>query len=181
MVPAAAAAQSRADVETDHVDAFDDVGPRSFGILANARIAGLDRTGARVGVELDLGLSSAVALSLGGECVAPGAGAAGCGAALGAIVFFERVPFHGLYVQPRLTWSRVTYPGSPMQDAAVAEGVQSLSAGAVVGWELTWRAGPTVRFGGGLAYSGAFGAASATELDRARVQSVVDAAAGWVF
>jgi hypothetical protein len=84
------AAETRRDVETDHVDAFDDVGKRTFAVLANLGAEGVQTLGPRVGVELDFGLGDAAALSLRGDWLppasAPGAtdGPGGCAIAANA-------------------------------------------------------------------------------------------------
>ncbi len=160
----------RHDVETDHVDAFDDVGPRSYGAFARAGIAGgagggLWGAGTRIGAEVDVGLGDTVAASVIGE-----GSPSGYGAAIGLPVFPGRVPFHGLYVHPRLTWRRMAVDGSlgsPVDCAGVAT---------TVGGEWTLRPGFTLRAGIGLAYD-----APVTDLAGGAVVPTADAAVGWVF
>jgi hypothetical protein len=161
----AAAAETRLDIETDHIDA--DVGPRSFGAFAKTGLVDLESSKASAGLELDFALGDMVVLGLAGDWLPLGA-RVGHSVTLGLPVFPGRIPFHGLCVHPRLTWAR----------AAVGEWlVDQGSAGATVGWEWTARAGLTARIEAGLVYEGSFGGAG----EAPGVRPAGAAALGWVF
>jgi hypothetical protein len=171
----AGAAETRLDTESDHVDAFDDVGPRTFAVLANLGTEGLQATAPRIGAELNFGLGDEAALSLRGDWLALAAtqGSGGYGASLGLPLFPGRVPFHGLYVHPRGSWQRVR---------AGDESIDVVGAALTVGWAWTWRWGGTLRLGLGAAYESAVAGNGAPAVGSALgLQPVADAAAGWVF
>jgi hypothetical protein len=160
-----AAAETRYDIETDHVEAFDDAGSRSFGTFAKAGVAGAVSS---AGVELDFGLGDAVALSLEGDWL-PFGPRIGQALTLGLPIFPGRIPFHGFCVHPRLTWER----------AAVGDGlVDRGGVGATIGWEWTARVGFTARVEGGLVYERSLGEADGPPDG---MRPAVDVAVGWVF
>jgi hypothetical protein len=165
----AAAAETRSDVETDHIDAFDDEGPRSFGAFAKTGVTGLESSQGGVGFELDFGLGEVVAISLGGEWLRLGA-STGQALTLGIPIFPGRVAFHGLCVHPRFTWALYAAGGGQAQRG---------SAGATVGWEWTATVGFTARLEAGLVYERWFGIGAETPPDG--VRPAADAAIGWVF
>jgi hypothetical protein len=175
---AAFAAPSRAaegpqDVETDHMDPFDDAGPRTFALLVNPGAMALGGFGA----EADLALGAAAALSAQAEACSLG-GADARALSLGAPLFAQRVPFHGLYVHPRLTWARVT------TTAAGGATRDEMGLGATVGWAWTLRIGFTVRLGIGAMVerplSGPDVAADAA-IAPMHVRPLVDGMLGWAF
>ncbi len=162
----AAAGEPRADVETDHIDAFDDGGPRSFGLLANP----LALTLGSLGIEGDLVLGDVGALSLEADATSLG-GTDAYGAAVGFPLFPWRVMFHGFYVHPRVTWAHATMQGVAFDVAG---------AGATMGWQWTWRFGLTLRAGAGAAYDFALGdAGNGSPL--VGLRPVLDGEVGWVF
>src|SRR5580700_11010471 len=86
-LPATAlAAEGPSDVQTDHVDAFDDGGPRTFGLLVNpgAVLFGV------LGAEADLLLGDVAAVSLEADWMSQ-AGATGYGVTFGTPLFPQRV------------------------------------------------------------------------------------------
>jgi hypothetical protein len=182
----ARAAETRVDTESDHVDAFDDVGPRTFAVLAEVGTDGLQAVGPRIGAELNLGLGDAAALSLRGDWLAlaaaegvhgaaggsGSAGAGGYGVSLGVLLFPGRVPFHGLYVHPRASWQRV---------AAGGASADVVGAALTVGYAWTSRWGGTLRLGLGASYDSTLSGAAPAMGSSFGLQPVADAAVGWVF
>jgi hypothetical protein len=169
--PCASATESPSDVETDHIQAFDDVGPRSFAVLASSGGEGLGRFGAKMGGELDFGLSDAMALSIDGGWLLS-AHEAGYGVAIGTPVFLARVPFHGLYVQPRVSLAHRAIDGVSIDTADV---------GATLGWQWTLREGLTLRLGVGVAYGVRLSDAGGPGEAFAGLEPLADAGVGWVF
>jgi hypothetical protein len=167
---AAAAARAERDVETDHLDAFDDVGPRTLGVLFSAGGVGIRSSAPAIGAELDFVLGDSAALSLAAAWLP--LEAAGYSVSVGAPLFPGRVPFHGLYVRPLLVWERQSMLGASLDIGGV---------GVTAGWELTWRPGLTMRLGGGVAYEQALGGDDAVMGASGRVQPVLDGAVGWAF
>src|SRR6202041_534958 len=104
--PFAAAAEDRADRETDHLDAFDDGGPRSVGLLLNPGALTLGTFAA----EGDFVLGDAAALSVEGDWIST-PGTTAYGAMVGVPLFPWRVVFHGLYLHPRALLGRGTSDG----------------------------------------------------------------------
>jgi hypothetical protein len=165
IAPPAAAAETSADVETDHIDALDDGGPRTAAIAVDPTALALGRLGA----EIDVAVGENVAVSMSADVTAL-AVAAVVRAELGALLFLQRFAFHGLYVRPRLEWSSA---------AAKSASGRAIGAGATVGYEWTWPFGATLRLGGGVSYAKPLpgGGAVATEGLTPRL----DANVGWVF
>jgi hypothetical protein len=163
---ASRAAEGPGDVETDHLDAYDDGGKPSFGLFANA---GALLAGAVAG-RAEIALGDAAALALEGDYFALGAARA-YGASLGTPLFVERVRFHGLYVEPRLA-------ASVPSGASVGSAVFGL--GATAGWEETWRFGLSLKGGIGLMYATTFPGEASSPVFLG-IRPLVDAAAGWVF
>jgi hypothetical protein len=163
--PPAAAAETSADVETDHIDALDDGGPRTAAIAVDPIPLALGRLGAEIGVAV----GENVAVSVSADFT-PLATAVAVRAELGAFLFLQRFAFHGLYVRPRLEW---------LSAGAESASGRAIGAGATVGYEWTWPVGATLRLGGGVSYARPLpgGAAVATEGLTPRL----DANVGWVF
>jgi hypothetical protein len=161
------AAETRRDVETDHLDGFDDGGPRRFGLLANPLSIALGTFGA----EGDLVLGDTAALSLEAGWT-PSPEVQVYGAAVGVPLFPARIPFHGFYLHPRLAWWRASADGAS---------VDVMGLGATVGWEWTWRIGFTVRAGLGATYERALAASDGPAGSLTGVRPLVDASLGWVF
>ena len=165
----ARAAETRHDLETDHIDAFDDGGPRSFGLLANPLALAVGT----LGVEGDLVLGDVGAMSLEGDLMSVGDTTA-YGAAVGFPLYPWRLVFHGFYFHPRVTWVRATSASSP------AASVDVVGGGATVGWQWTWRFGLTLRAGAGAAYAIALSDA-APNVAVAGLRPLLDGSVGWVF
>jgi hypothetical protein len=155
-----------ADVETDHIDAFDDGGPRTFGMLLDPAALAFGTFAA----EGDLVLGDTGAMSVEGRWTAL-ARTAAYGAAVGFPVFPWRLMFHGFYVHPRAEWARMTTAGA---EADV------LGAGATLGWQWTWRFGLTLRAGAGAAYDWTV-SSGAANVPIAGLRPLFDGDAGWVF
>jgi hypothetical protein len=167
----AAAVETRADVETDHVTAADDEGPRTAGLLVRA----LSMATGWLGAEIDVSSGPGVAMS------AEGAERWGLGnrayrVALGVALYPQRPSFHGVYVHPVVEWARAA--GDHMVGSA-------LVAGLTVGYAWTWPAGATVRIGGGVSYARALRTPPGSDPRPSPVveglQPRVDVDVGWVF
>jgi hypothetical protein len=161
---AARAAESSRDRETDHLDGFDDGGPRSVGLLVDPGALALGA----FALEADRVLGDAAVVSVEGDYVSVGAASA-VGGALGLVLFPQGVPFHGFYLDPRVSLARVTDGG-----AATLFG-----GGATLGWEWTLRVGLTLRAGGGASFTRAVAGSVTSGLDG--LHPLVDGSVGWVF
>jgi hypothetical protein len=160
------AVEGPGDVETDHIDAADDGGPRSVGLLLHP----IGMASGWLGAEIDAACGEYVVLGLDAE--GRFARIHGVRVALDVLLFPQRFSFHGIYVHPTLEWDRVG------TNAAVA----TILGGAItVGYAWTWPSGPTFRLGGGVGYtkSAVGGGAALVTPDGWRPQ--VDADLGWVF
>jgi hypothetical protein len=105
--PDARAEDRRTDVESDHLDAFDDGGPRSFALLTNPALLLFGAIGAEGDVLL--GDTAAVSLEADWLGVGPTAGAA---ATVGVPIFPQGVALHGFYLHPRLFAARAWAGGN---------------------------------------------------------------------
>jgi len=166
VVSPARAAETRHDVETDHIDAFDDGGPRSFGLLVNPLAAALGTFGA----EGDFVLGDAAALSVEGDWLSTG-GTTGYAATVGLPIFPWRMIFHGFYVHPRAMAALVTSGGASFD---------VLGIGGTAGWQHTWRFGLTLRAGGGVEYDHVLGPDSGS-VGTLGLRPLLDGEIGWVF
>ncbi len=159
------ALEAHSDIETDHLDASDDAGPRGVGAL-------LDPLGVafgRVGAEVDVMLNDNVGLSFEANWLSQYAAA--YGGRVGVPMFPLGTPFRALYVHPRVAWMRARAPG---------QWINVVGAEVTVGYEWTWLAGPTLRLGGGVAYSTA-AATVASGIAPTGLRPQLDASVGWVF
>jgi hypothetical protein len=163
----ARAVETRADVETDHLDAADDGGPRSAGVLVHSLPTALGS----VGVEVDVAFGANAALSIEGDWL-PLAAIRMTTASIGVPLFPQRFAFHGFYVHPRLEWARASAQGTAVQIGGAA---------VLAGYEWTWLPGATIRLSGGAAYSKAMGAAQAPSPTLVGIHPELDAALGWIF
>jgi hypothetical protein len=161
-----ARAAATRDVETDHIDATDDRGPRTFALLVNP----LELAFGEMGVEADLALGEDAAASLQGSVYSVGPTSAWA-ATLGLPFFPQRLAFHGFYLHPRFSIATATTLGSS---------AQVLGAGGTAGYEWTWTWGGTLRLGGGASWWTTF-AGDATGLTLSGVRPELDASIGWVF
>lgn len=163
------AAETAGDVETDHLDAADDGGPRTWGLAVRP----VELSLGRVGVELGVAVASNVAVTLEADCLAL-APTRAYGAILGAAIFPTRLAFHGFYVHPRLEWWRAPSGAVPRDGAG---------AGALLGYEWTAPVGASLRLGAGLAYFAWSGAPppSGPVIGGSGLLPEVDLAVGWVF
>jgi hypothetical protein len=161
-VPAFAAEGPR-DIETDHLDAYDDGGKPSVALMANPGALLLGALSA----EVEFALGDAAALSVEANGFGLGVSRA-YGGAVGAPLFVERVRFHGLYIEPRLA---AVFPSSGPASAAV------VGLGATAGWQETWRFGLSLKGGLGLLYETPIRSEGLV----LNVKPLVDAAVGWVF
>jgi hypothetical protein len=163
----AGAAETRADVETDHIDAADDGGPRSGGALVHS----LPMPWGSIGAEVDVALGANVALSVDGDWLPFGATHV-FAASLGFPIFPQRFVFHGVYVHPRFEWAWAAAEGSSAQVGG---------ATVLVGYEWTWPQGATIRLAGGPAYSWAMGGNATPSSSVLGFHAELDAAVGWIF
>ena len=162
----ARAAETPADVETDHLDAADDGGPRTWGFALRP----LDADIGLVGIELGTALGANAVATLEATWLAWAPDRA-FGGALGVAFFPTRFAFHGFYVHPRVeAWAT---PASPT----------ALGGGMLVGYEWTAPVGATLRLGGGLAYVTwtAEPPQSPLPVRLTGILPELDAAVGWVF
>ena len=159
-------AETKHDVETDHLDAFDDGGPPSLALLVNPLAVLLGTFGA----EGDFVLGDAAALGVEGDWVSSG-GTTAYAAAVGLPIFPWRTIFHGFYLHPRATAALATSNGAPFD---------VLGIGGTAGWQQTWRFGFTLRIGGGVTYEHAvwLNPAGVTIVG---VRPLLDGELGWVF
>jgi hypothetical protein len=164
--PSARAAETRDDVETDHLDAADDGGPRTWGLAVRPFELDFGLVGAEVGVSL----VDRVVLTFEPSWWAPDPSLA-YGVTVGLAFFPTRFSFHGFYLHPRLEAWRAPATGN------------AVGIGATLGYEWTAPLGATLRLGGGLAYATWEGAASgvATPATLTGLLPELDAAIGWVF
>jgi hypothetical protein len=163
----AVAAEGRGDRETDHIDAFDDGGPRSFGLLFNPLALVLGT----MAVEGDFVLGDAAALSVEGDWMSV-AGASAYGLTVGVPLFPWRVVFHGFYVHPR---AMAAYAMNGGLSADV------VGIGGSLGWQHTFRFGLSLRVGGGAAYEVALGQDAGASFAVTGVRPLLDGDVGWVF
>jgi hypothetical protein len=161
----ARAAESRADVETDHIDAFDDGGPRSFGLLVNPAALAFGT----VAAEGDFVVADLAAASVGGTYTSLG-GTTAYGAELGLPIYPWKVVFHGFYLHPRVLWAHAAADGGS---------VDVLGGGASMGWQWTWRFGLTLKVGAGAAYATPLQGGPSVAVTGLR--PVLDGQVGWVF
>jgi len=164
----AAAAEGRGDRETDHIDAFDDGGPRSFGLLLNPLALALGT----VAVEGDFVLGEAAALSVEGDWLPTTGGGAAYGVTMGVPLFPWRVMFHGFYVHPRGMAAYATNGGLSADVVGI---------GGTLGWQHTFRFGLSLRVGGGAAYEVALGQQAEASFAVTGVRPLLDGEVGWVF
>jgi hypothetical protein len=170
---AAVSSEARADerspdVETDHVDAFDDGGPRTFALLTDPA----SLLFGTIGAEGDLLLGDAAALSLEADWLAAGP-ATGASAGVGVPIFPQGVALHGFYLHPRVLATRAWTPGGSHGDA--------LGIGATLGWEWTLRIGFTLRMGAGAAIDRPFGGDAGAVSALLGFRPLLDGSLGWAF
>jgi hypothetical protein len=163
----ALAAEGHSDRETDHIDAFDDGGPRTFGLLFNPAALALGS----IGAEGDFVLGDAAVLSVEGDWGLAGSTATH-GVTAGVPLYPWRIVFHGFYVHPRVIWAHAS-------SGAIAADVVGM--GGTLGWQETWRFGLTLRFGAGAAYEVPLAEVGAASFSVAEVRPLLDGEVGWVF
>jgi hypothetical protein len=161
-------AEGRGDVETDHIDAFDDLGPRTAGVFCGPGAVGVASSRVGFGAEVDFVLGDVAAVSIGGLWL-PFA-EDGYRVSVGTPIFAWAVPFHGLYLHPRVTLDHRAAAGGSLDIAGVSM---------TVGWERTWRPGFTMRIGSGVAYERALGVDATAAA--AGIEPVFDGSVGWAF
>ncbi|MDP9035178.1 MAG: hypothetical protein M3O50_10245 [Myxococcota bacterium] len=160
------ARETGGDVESDHIDGYDDGGRSTVGFLLDPLAIALGR----VGAEVDVMASDNVGVSFEGDWSSQFGG--GYRASLGLPVFPLRAAFRALYVHPRVEWVR---------GSASGKWLNVVGAGATVGYEWTCAVGVTLRVGGGLAYALGIAVPAGTSLPYAGLLPEVDAKVGWVF
>jgi hypothetical protein len=167
VAPPVRAVESPADVETDHVDATDDGGPRAAGVLLHPVSIAMGWLGG----EVDVAQSDHVVITV--EADARWFfGIHGVRAVLGGLLFLQRFAFRGIYLHPTFEWDRV---------AAGDAWASALGGGATVGYAWTWVAGATVRLGGGVAYAKGVARDGQAARSIEGLRPEVDADLGWVF
>ena len=162
----ASAIETRADVETDHVSAADDGGPRRVGVLVSPFPMGIGWLGG----EVDAALGERVLVTFEGDAHA--FGASGYAAAAGLALFTQGLVFRGLYGRFTAEWAH---------EAAFAVSATAIGGSIRFGYEWTALSGPTLRLGGGFGYAFRTVSASGYAVDIGGVQPRLDANVGWVF
>jgi hypothetical protein len=157
------AAETPADVATDHVDAVEEGGPRYVRVAVQPLSPAL---GLAQG-ELDVAIGEHVALA-GGLGWLVGPDGAGYRASAGVAVFPYATVFHGLYATPRVEWTRLP-------------DVTSFGGAAIVGYAWTWPFGATTSFGVGLAYARGSANAAGAVVAFGGFEPRFDSAVGWLF
>lgn len=160
------AVESPGDVETDHIDATDDGGPRSVGLLLHP----IGMASGWLGAEIDAACGDHVVVGLDAE--GRFAWVHGLRAVLEVLLFPQRFSFHGIYIHPTLEWDQV---GTSAAAAII------LGGAIAVGYAWTWPSGPTFRLGGGVGYTRGAAGGGAALLALAGWRPQVDADLGWVF
>jgi hypothetical protein len=166
VVGRARAVETRADVETDHVSAADDGGPRRVGVFLNPLPAGIGWLGG----EVDAAFSEHVVIAVEGDTRAYGT--TGYAAGIGPILFAPSVAFHGFYVHPSANWSH---------EAAFGATATGFGGAFRAGYEWTALYGATLRMGAGLSYLKGTVAGDGQSIDIGGIQPLFDADIGWVF
>jgi hypothetical protein len=157
------AAETPADVATDHVDAVEEGGPRYVRVAVQPLSPGL---GLAQG-QLDVAIGEHVAVA-GGLGWVVGPEGAGYRVSAGLSVFPYATVFHGLYATPRVEWTR-------LPDAT------SFGGAAIVGYAWTWPVGATASFGVGLAYARGSASAAGAVVAFGGFEPRFDSAVGWLF
>jgi len=163
----AGAVEGPSDVETDHIDAADDGGPRAVGVLLHPLLI----ASGWLGGEVDAACGEHVALSVEGDARWL-FGIRGLRSVIGVAFFPQRFSFHGLYVHPTFEWDRSTAGGVT---------ATALGGGVTVGYAWTWPFGATLRLGGGIGYAKAAVRNGETAFAFGGLRAEVDADLGWVF
>jgi len=161
----AGAVETGADVETDHVSATDDGGPRRVGILFNP----LPAIG-WVGGEVDAAISERVVVTVEGDTRV--FGITGYAASVGAALFAQGLAFRGWYVHPSAEWAHEA--GFGLSATGFGGSVRS-------GYEWTALAGATLRLGAGASYARKTVSGPGARVDIGGLRPVIDAEIGWVF
>jgi hypothetical protein len=164
-VQAARAVESAKDVETDHIDAADDGGPRSAGLLLRP----IAMATGWLGAEIDAACGEHAVLTLEGD--GRFARTRGVRAALGVVLYPQRFAFHGIYVRGLLEWDRVS----------AANVATVLGAAITVGYAWTLPVGAALRLGAGAGYARGKAGDGQAPIALQGLGPRVDADLGWVF
>jgi hypothetical protein len=133
------------------------------------------------GAEADFALASRLAIAVEGDVYDLGGGTAAAALGVGLILYPLRCIFHGLYIEPRFLLAR------PVGESPVGVdwSADVIGLGGTTGWQWTWDAGLSARFGAGaMDYLGGPASAapgSAFALQGGEIQLVTDASLGWTF
>jgi len=160
---AARGAESPADVETDHVDAVDEGGPRYARLAVQPLLPALGLAVA----EADVAVAEHVAVSGALAWLVTTSGS-GYRASAGVPVFPARAVFHGLYLHPRIEWTHLA-------------SATSFGAAATVGYAWTWPFGATTSCGIGLAYARGNAVGTGAVVAFGGFEPRFDTAVGWLF
>ncbi len=146
---------------------------RSIGFLLNP----LDIAQGVYGGDVDLVLGRHLAVSIEGDVYANVSGTTATAFGAG-LLFYPKVAFEGLYLEPRVAYARPLSEGLTHFDW----GTDAFGFGATAGWQWTWDYGFTVRLGGGgMYFVGGQGSGSTGPLALSGPQLVMDGSIGWVF
>lgn len=160
---AARGAESSADVQTDHVDAVDDGGPR----YARLAVQPLPPALGLAVAEADVAVAEHVAVGGAFAWLVTPSGS-GYRASAGVPIFPVLTVFHALYLHPRIEWTRLS-------------SATSLGVAATVGYAWTWPFGATTSCGVGLAYARGSAVGAGAVVAFAGFEPRFDAAVGWLF
>jgi hypothetical protein len=135
----AGAVETPSDVETDHIDAADDGGPRTGAIFLRPWGIAWDS----LSVQMAVAVADNIAVSVEGALLLQDAPrlVRAYAASVGLPFFPQRFAFHGIYVDPRVEWV-----------SASSGSGRSAGAAVLVGYEWTWPIGASLRLGGGVAF-----------------------------
>jgi hypothetical protein len=159
----ARAAESAADVETDHVDAVDPGGPRYVRLELQPFAPSLGLAQA----EADAAFAEHLALSAALGWVVAAAGS-GYRASVGIPMFPAQEAFRGVYLHPRFEWTHLA-------------SASSVGAALTVGYAWTWPFGATTSCGGGFAFARGSAEGAGTLATLGNFQPRLDTSIGWLF
>jgi hypothetical protein len=125
------------------------------------------------GGEADFVVQRSLAISLDAVGYRPDAATLGAVGA-GLLIYPLRSAFHGLYLEPRVTYTRAL-------SQAVVSGPGALVVAGLSGWQWTWDYGLSIRLGVGVAGSTGGLAVRAPEFSVGRLALIADAGVGWAW
>lgn len=129
------------------------------------------------GAEADFAVTRHLAIAAEAAVIRQGGGA-GAGLGVGLLVYPLRGVFRGLYLEPRVVYSR------PLREPVtqIDWRVDAVAAGGLAGWHWTWPYGLSIRVGAGaLVREGARAPLPGASVGQTRLVAVLDGSVGWTF